>query len=145
METHRSNQERQRRYQTTYEEHLRERPEHHAKILQTKREWYERNKERVRQYQNERMKNNSEVYHQMLQKRREWYALNSEQIKEKQRRRYHEKHDSDIKKKPGRKPRANISVDNNPSSSEEPPAGVLIKSPFGGFGSSPDTSDHDNE
>ena len=73
------------------------------------------------------MKNNSEVYQQMLQKRREWYALNSEQIKEKQRLRYHEKHDSDIKKKPGRKAKAIIIVDNNPSSSS----------------SSPDTSDHE--
>ena len=98
IEDPRNNYERQRRYQKTYEERLKQKPEDHAKILQTKRDWYERNKERVRQYQNERMKTHGEAYQNMLQKRREWYALNSEQIKEKQRQRYHEPHDSDIKK-----------------------------------------------
>lgn len=117
IEAHRNNYERQRRYQQTYEERLKQRPEDHARILQTKREWYERNKERVRQYQNERMKNHGAAYQNMLQKRREWYALNSEHIKEKQRRRYHEKHDSDAKKKPGRNAQASIIIDNNPSSS----------------------------
>jgi len=105
LEAHRNNYERQRRYQKTYEERMKQRPEAHAKILQNKRDWYEKNKERVRQYQNERMKNHGEAYQHMLEKRREWYALNSEKIKEKQRLRYHEKHDSDIKKKPGRKPK----------------------------------------
>lgn len=125
IEAHRNNYERQRRYQKTYEERIKQRPDDHAKILQTKREWYERNKERVRQYQNERMKTHGEAYQKMLQKRREWYALNSEQIKERHRQRYHEKHDSDTKKKPGRKAKASIIVDNNPSSSP------------------PDTSDHE--
>ena len=55
-------------------------------------------KEKVRQYQNERMKTHGEAYQQMLVKRREWYALNSEQIKENHKQRYHERHDSDIKK-----------------------------------------------
>ena len=59
--------------QKTYEERIKQNPAAHAKILQTKRDWYERNKEKVRQYQNERMKIHGEAYQQMLQKRREWY------------------------------------------------------------------------
>ena len=105
LEAHRANYERQRRYQKSYEERIKQSPEAHAKILQTKRDWYERNKERVRQYQNERFKLDTEAHQQMLEKKREWYALNSEKIKEKQRQRYHEKHGSDIKKKRGRKPK----------------------------------------
>ena len=108
LETHRTNYERQRQYQKTYEERIKQRPEAHARILQTKRDWYERNKERVREYQNERMKNHDEAYQQMLAKRREWYALNKDKIKEQQRQRYHDKHDTDIKKKRGRKPKLSI-------------------------------------
>ena len=74
-------------------------------------------KERARQYQNDRAEAHGEAYQNTLHKRREWYALNSEQIKEKQRQRYHEKHDPDIKKKAGRKAKASINIDNNPSSS----------------------------
>ena len=99
IEAHRNNHEKQRGYQTTYEERIKQRPEEYAKILQTKRDWYERNRERVRQYQNERMKTHGEAYQQMLQKRRERYAVNKEQVNEKQKLRYHEKHDSDIMKK----------------------------------------------
>ena len=119
LEAHRINYERQRTYQKTYDERIKQRPEAYAKIKQTKRDWYERNKEKVRQYQNERMKTHGEAYQQMLVKRREWYALNSEQIKENQKQRYHEKHDSDIKKKPGRKPKPRTSAD-EPNNSTSP-------------------------
>ena len=64
------------------------------------------------------MKIHGAAYQQTLQKRREWYALNREHIEEKQKQRYNEKHDSDIKKKRGRKARKNTTLDDeNPSSS----------------------------
>lgn len=68
IENHRNNYERQRRYQKTYDERVKQNPEAHAKILQTKRDWYERNKERVRQYHHDRMKTHGEAYQQMLAK-----------------------------------------------------------------------------
>ena len=54
------------------------------------------------------MKNHDGAYQQMLAKRREWYASNKDKIKEKQRQRYHDKHDTDIKNKRGRKPKLSI-------------------------------------
>ncbi len=74
--------------------------------MQTKRDWYERNKERVRQYHHDRMKTHGEAYQQMLAKKREWYALNREKVLSKQRQTYHENTESVVKKKPGRKPKA---------------------------------------
>jgi len=58
----RSQTERQKAYQKKHEENVKQDPESYAKILETKRNWYERNREKVRQYQNERIKNDEDAY-----------------------------------------------------------------------------------
>lgn len=70
IDAHRNIYERQRRYQSTYGERIKQTVGGHAKILQTKRAWYEQKNDRVRQYQTERMKANGEADPNTLHTRR---------------------------------------------------------------------------
>lgn len=119
IESRRMQSERQRKYQKTYEQKIKQDPDAYAKILETKRNWYERNKEKVRQYQNERIRTDDDAYQQMLSKKREWYAKNRDKILAKQKQNYHEKNDAIPKKPPGRKPKGSASSNSQSTSENE--------------------------
>ena len=85
--------------------------------METKRNWYEQNREKVRQYQNGRIKNDENAYRQMLLKKREWYARHRDKVLAKQKQACHDKNDSVPKQTPGRKPKRNPDVSSSQSTS----------------------------
>ena len=79
-----------------------------ANILESKRKYYHKNKERLRQYYVNRLNDNDDIKERYTQNKRAHYEENKEAILERQRIAYQEKNKDKPKLKPGRKPKMQI-------------------------------------
>jgi hypothetical protein len=107
--------------QRAYIDSMKQDPEFHAKLIQSRREWYQNNKGRYVPTKRVPPVKGTEEHEQYLIKKREYYAKNKEQILVSQRRIYHEKFDTVPKKKAGR-PKADKTDSESNASSEAVPA-----------------------
>ena len=87
----------------TYYDKMKHNEEFVAKVLERKRKYYHKNKERLRQYYIDRLNDNDEIKQRYTQNKREHYEQNKEAILEKQRIAYQEKNKDNTKLKRGRK------------------------------------------
>ena len=79
-----------------------------AQILESKRKYYHKNKERLRQYYIDRLNDNDDIKERYTQNKRVHYEENKEAILERQRIAYQEKNKDKPKLKVGRKPKNQI-------------------------------------
>ena len=76
-----------------------------AKVLESKRKYYHKNKERLRPYYVNRLNDNDDIKERYTQNKRAHYEENKEAILERQRIAYQEKNKDKPKLKVGRKPK----------------------------------------